>query len=130
MAVQIASLSNLRSGKSERYTAEQVIAALRAARGLASVAARTLGCSRQTVQNYIERHPTVRAAQHDAREEIIDLAEGRFYEAINRGESWAVMAALRTIGKDRGYTERTETTGKDGGPVVIRVEYGRNREPS
>ena len=39
---------------------------------------------------------------------------------------------LKTIGKDRGYVERTEQTGEDGKEFVIRVVYdapsGNNKE--
>ena len=38
-----------------------------------------------------------------------------------RDRSWAVQFRLRTKAKHRGYVERTEVTGKDGGdlPIVI-----------
>ena len=34
------------------------------------------------------------------------------------GESWAVQFRLRTKAKHRGYVERTEVTGQDGGDSV------------
>jgi hypothetical protein len=35
------------------------------------------------------------------------------------GEPWAVAMVLKTIGKSRGYVERQEVTGADGGKVQI-----------
>lgn len=92
----------------DRYTAADIITALRETKGLVSYAAQRLGCSVQTVYNYIERYPTVQAAVNEQREGIIDLAEGKLFAAISRGEPWAVAMMLKTLGKKRGYVERTE----------------------
>jgi len=100
-----------------RWTAEQMIDALRAAKGMAHLAAKHLGCSHTTVYNYIERYPTVRQAQEDESGKMGDMCELKLYDAAQNGESWAVQFALRTKFKNRGYVERTEVTGADGGPV-------------
>lgn len=102
-----------------QYTANQVADALTKARGLISAAAEDLGCTPQTVRNYIEKYVTVQQALQDARERTVDRAELKMMVAIENGEPWAVALVLKTLGKGRGYVERVETTGKDGGPVAI-----------
>src|SRR5262245_33874272 len=91
-----------------RYTAQQVIDALHATRGLVYLAAKRLQCDPDTVMNYCKRHPTVEQAKHDARGELLDNAEEKLWEAVQRGEAWAIAFALKTIGKSRGYVERQE----------------------
>lgn len=91
-----------------RYTAQQVITALRTSRGLVSMAAQKLQCDVDTVLNYCKRFPTVQAAKEESRVTILDLAESRLWEAIDRGEGWAIAFCLKTIGRSRGYGERLD----------------------
>lgn len=100
-------------------TAKQVADALTATRGMVSVAARRLGCTRKTVYNYINRYATVQEALEDARESTTDVAELKLFEAINAGEPWAVQFYLKTQGKTRGYAERQEQ--ELSGGVEVRI---------
>lgn len=92
----------------EKFKAEQVIEALRRARGVKAAAARALGCDRNTVDRYIREYATVAAAYEEANETNIDLAEGHLMKAIDAGNIKAILFYLRTKGKARGYVERTE----------------------
>lgn len=65
----------------------------------------------------MERYPTVAQAIKDEREALVDLGELALYKQVQNGEAWAVTLLLKTLGKDRGYVERSEHTGKDGGAV-------------
>lgn len=91
-----------------RYTAEQVAKAITDANGIKAVAARRLGCARQTVAKYANEYAICREAVQTSRETVVDLAEGKFLEAISRGEPWAVSMALKTLGRDRGYGDSVE----------------------
>jgi hypothetical protein len=95
---------------SQRYTVDEVITALRRSHGLARLAARLLGCSYQSVLNYARRYPEVQATLEDQRGLVVDIAECRLFEAIQRGEAWAISLCLRTLGRDRGYVVRHEKT--------------------
>lgn len=115
-------MSNLPT-KPERYTVAQVIEAIEATKGMVTMAARRLGCTQQTVRNYALRHPTVAAALKEQREGFLDVCELALMRAVQDGQGWAVCFALKTIGKERGYIERAELTGKDGEALTIRVVY-------
>jgi hypothetical protein len=87
------------------YTAQQVIDALKATRGMVYLTARRLGCDPDTVMRYCKRYPTVEQAKHEARGELLDVAEVKLWQAVQQGEHWAITFALRTVGRDRGYGE-------------------------
>jgi len=91
------------------FTAQQMIEALTATKGMVSLAAKLIGCSPTTVRSYVRRYASVAAAIADQREEVTDVAELSLFKAIQAGEAWAVCFYLKTQGKDRGYVERYET---------------------
>ncbi len=117
-----ASVSNVplkkRGGRRAEFTQVQVAGALTAASGLVTSAARRLGCNPKTVYRNIERFPALRDVLTEARESSIDLAESKLMEAIKAGNLTAIIFFLKTQGKSRGYSERSEfghTT--DGEPI-------------
>jgi len=92
----------------EKFTIEQMCAAIRAAHGLKSVVAAKLGCNRITVDRYAARYPSVQQALADEREWIVDLAESKMVEAVQDREPWAVALILKTLGRSRGYGDSVE----------------------
>jgi hypothetical protein len=93
----------------QRYSAEQVCAAIQHTRGLLHLAARHLGCSYHTVCNYVQRYPGVRTTLEAQRGELVDMAELKLYESILRGEPWGITLCLKTLGRDRGYVPQLDT---------------------
>jgi hypothetical protein len=115
-------LSTLRP-TAQKFTPEQVAEALLRSKGLITVAARALDCDPATVRNYIKRYASVAKAKEESREGIKDLAEARLFQAIDKGEAWAIAMLLRTVGRDRGYVERSEI--EHGGRVgIYEVDIG------
>lgn len=114
----------------QRYTAQQVIAALQETKGMIFLAAKRLGCDPETIANYCKRYPTVQAAKDAERGEMVDTAELKLWQSIQNGEAWGIAYCLSRLGKDRGYVERTEQTGKDGVPLneVIHVIMSRQED--
>lgn len=110
------------AGRKPKCTPEQVAQALIECRGLLFLTAKRLGVSHQTVSNMMKRHPSVAAAAVQQRGEFVDEAEGMLWKAVRNGESWAISFTLKCLGKVRGYTERTEITGADGGPVRFDID--------
>lgn len=87
---------------------EAMIDAITKSRGMVTIAADLLKCSPQTIYNYMERYPDVKAARENARERMLDTAELNLYQAINKGDMTAIIFYLKTQGKRRGYIERQE----------------------
>lgn len=93
-------------GRKKRYTAADVIGALRHTGGMVYLAADELGCTHTTIYNYMNRYPSVKTEFEKLRGKLLDIAELKLKDAILAGEHWAVAFALKTIGKHRGYVEK------------------------
>jgi hypothetical protein len=105
-------------GRTVDHSLEQVLAA--AAKGHTKQAtAQLLGCTRQTMLNYCHRWKSVADAFEQERRELVDLAQNGLRFAIIDRQPWALAFTLKTLGKDEGFTERTEIVGPDGGPIKI-----------
>lgn len=102
----------------EKFTSTQIIEALREKHGNLSAAARFLGCDRHTIKRYINQYPTVKAVADEERETLIDFAENQLFQQVKDGNITAIIFTLKTIGKHRGYVERQEVTGADGGAAI------------
>jgi hypothetical protein len=99
------------------YTAEQFIKAIPGTGGIIGKIADRVGCDWHTAKKYIFKHPTITQAYTNEKERIKDTAETKLIEQIEDGQMWAIKYYLSTQGKDRGYVERQEVTGSDGGPI-------------
>jgi hypothetical protein len=106
-----------------KYSQEQMIKALEESKGLIAPAARTLGCSRDTIRSYLAEYEDIARAIADQREAVTDMAENALYQAILDREAWAVCFYLKCQGKSRGYVERAEVSGPNGAPVKIKLVY-------
>ena len=107
-------------------TPEKIIKGLIVHKGLIYKTAEYLGCSAKTIYNYMREYPEIKEVVDEQRQLLVDTAEASLLRAIQEGEGWAVALALKTLGKDRGYVERQEITGKDGSDLVkdtIKVKW-------
>ncbi len=109
-----------RGGRPPRFTTKQVGKALVNSDGFVYLAAQALKCHANTVFNYLKRDEDLKAIVAQKRGEMVDTAERQLRKAILAGESWAICFFLKTQAKDRGYTERNEVTGANGGPIETR----------
>ncbi len=102
-----------------KFTAGEVIEAIKEARGFVTVAASKLGCSRTSMYVYLKQYATAAKALEDEREKRHDYVESKLMAAIKLMNITAIIFYLKTQCKSRGYVERyqTELTGKDGGPI-------------
>ena len=66
------------------------------------LAAKRLGCEAQTIYNYRDRYPAVRAEMEQQDGEVDDAAEMKLYQAIIAGEPWAVLVAANGVGVKSG----------------------------
>jgi hypothetical protein len=100
--------------KKDKFTQEEVIKAVKDANGLLRYAAKTLGCDYSTIWRYAKRNKKVADAIKVEKESLLDLTENKLVNAIKSDKPWAICFYLKTQGKERGYSERHEVTGKDG----------------
>lgn len=107
--------------KKREQTARRIILALGEAKGLLTLAARKAGVSYKTIWRYTQDFPSVKQAVEEAKESITDFAEGKLFEKISKGDTACIIFYLKTKGKIRGYIERQEVTGADGGPQVYKL---------
>lgn len=91
---------------SKPYTVAQVIQALRDSKGLMTVAAKNLGCTRKTLYNFVQRYPTVADVVSEEREHLADLAELGLRHHLYEKAPWAIAFVLKSLGRSRGYGDR------------------------
>lgn len=117
---------NTRTGKPEKFSAEEVALALVKCKGIVAEAARSLGCARGTVYVYMNKYPAVKAAYDEACAVMLDEAESKLYElAITNGEFPALRYLLNCKGRKRGYGERLEHTGPEGKAIKVEFDVGK-----
>lgn len=110
----------------KRFTATEVADAIRETNGFITYTAKRLGCSRGTVYGYINEHDICKEAVDDARAGFLDVAEMTLLNKVKEGDVTAVIFALKTLGKDRGYSQRHEYTGAGNNAIEIKLTYDDN----
>ena len=101
------------------YSNEQLAEALKAHNGYVTLAAQSLEIHPKIIYNRLKKSVWLKEYLESLRELDLDLTEQKLRDAILRGEAWAITLKLKTLGKSRGYVERQEVTGADGGKVQI-----------
>lgn len=93
-------------------------------RGIIAPACKAVSINRTTYYDWMERDPAFAEAVEAIRQEQIDTVESALLNKIEDGDTTAVIFYLKTKGKERGYSERTELTGRDGKDLNpdIRIE--------
>lgn len=99
---------------------KEIIEALKATRGMQTLAADRLGVSRKTLYAYRQRWPEIDEEIETWRQRRVDTAEIALDKAVMSGESWAVTFILNCLGRDRGYgnQSKVELTGAEGQPLL------------
>lgn len=104
-----------------KLTVPLVRSALIESHGILSIAADKCGVTRLALTDFIKKEPELAGVVESAKERVLDLTEAGLLKAIKNSEPWAIKFMLSTQGKRRGYSERMEITGADGGAVVVKV---------
>ena len=92
--------------------------ALRECDGNITATARRMKVTRKAVYDAVQRYG-IQHVLDECREELLDVAENSLHTLIRDGHASSVFFFLRTMGRDRGYSERVESTGLNGGPIAI-----------
>lgn len=82
--------------------------AIKRYKGNVSEIAESLSVSRQTVYNHLKEDEDMWSLLTDARENIIDFAESKLLKLIEQESAQVIMFTLKTLGKNRGYVEKSE----------------------
>lgn len=106
----------------KQFSKEAFEKAIQESHGIKAAVAGAVGCSRQTVDNYLRDNPDLVEMMDAARSGLVGKAVSALVKDIEHPESdghqRAYMFALRTLGKDEGFTERSEVTGADGAGLL------------
>ena len=104
-------------------TQKSIIKALNASFGNISKAAKKLDVSRQYLSTKVNGSEKLKQAKEEAREELVDIAEETIFDEIEKMKDIGLAKwVVSTLGKTRGFTERTEVTGEDGGAIEITLK--------
>lgn len=104
-----------------RFKAETVIEAIQGSNGIITNIAHRLGCSRATALRFVNKWECTRQALDDETQSVLDAAESKLFQQMNNSEPWAVQFLLKTKGKHRGYTEKTEFSQEFDGEINFRM---------
>ena len=104
-----------------KITDEQLLDAIKATGGKTTGICEMLNITRPTLARYAKR-PIIAEAIEFAHARLIDRAEYKLMEAIERGESWAVQLVLKDSkrGKERGYGNSVDVT-SGGEALTIKI---------
>jgi hypothetical protein len=92
------------------YFPQDVIAALIHCHFVLIEASRLLGRRRQALKDYIYRNPDMLDWWVDHQEGVLDHSEAVVIRSMMAGESADARYLLNTLGKERGYTTKSEVT--------------------
>jgi len=102
-------------------TAEQMITAIKEAKGFVTKASDILGVSRNTFYVYLRRYATAQQALEDTREKRHEWVESKLMKAIEADNLTAIIFYLKTQAKHLGYVERQEF--EHGGSISMTVDW-------
>ena len=86
------------NSKKREETAARIIAAISESNGLLTLAAKKAGIGYSTVWRYTQDFPTVKQSVTEAKERMLDFAEGKLYEKIKSFWEGLRLYVLRNCG--------------------------------
>lgn len=116
------------SQKRRGVSNEALAVALAEAGGIYTEAAKIIGTSRANVSQRVKRSPALQKVVEQARESLVDLAESQLKKKIRDGNMTAIIFALKTQGKERGYVERQEVQTDGKVRIVFETEIITKKE--
>ncbi len=100
--------------------------AIRKSAGNVTAAARGLHVGRTALHARIAKSPELQRVLQEEREALVDMAESALRAEVLERNMTAVIWTLKASpeAKRRGWGERQELAGVDGGPMVINMTWG------
>ena len=96
-----------------------MLEALEKSLGVVTTAAKAVGIDRSTHYEWLKTDEKYKEAVEAVGDVALDFAESQLHKQMQSGDTTACIFYLKTKGKKRGYVERQEITGADGGAVTI-----------
>lgn len=96
----------------------KMLEALEKSLGIVSTAARMVNIARNTHYEWMKNDEAYKEAVDMINEGVIDFAESKLHNLIDKGDTAATIFYMKTKGKKRGYIERQELTGADNQPII------------
>ena len=115
----------------KQYKAQQFIDAIEGSAGIVSTIAKRVGCDWHTARKYIDEYATIKQAYDDECERTLDAAESVILgDIVKEKDVQTAKWYLSMKGRSRGYakTERTEVTGRDGGPIEFDLDEWKQQQ--
>jgi hypothetical protein len=106
-------------GAPRNFTKKDILEAIKGSGGIVSTIAKKLDCRWSTANKYINEWPETKQAIEDETQTILDMCEGAIYKSVKEGNTQDAKWVLATKGKLRGFTERQEISGPNGGPIQV-----------
>ncbi len=102
-----------------RPSVVQIEDAIRKSAGNVTYAAKALGVGRTSLHARIAKSPQLQQVLQEERESLVDMAESALRAEVLDRNMTAVIWTLKASpeAKRRGWGERTELTGPNGGPI-------------
>lgn len=98
---------------------QRMIEALRRNKGMINLSCDEIGIHYTTHRNWMLSDDEYKAAVDHILNMIGDKVENKLMELVEAGDTSATIFYCKTKLKHRGYTERTEITGKNGEPLLV-----------
>ena len=108
----------MKSNKIEQ-TKKALLEALEKTLGIVTTACKIVGVQRGTFYRYYNEDKNFAKAVKDVDNIVLDFAESQLHQQIKDSNTASTIFYLKTKGKNRGYVERQEITGKDGDAIEI-----------
>lgn len=94
--------------KKMALTIDEIATVLKKKAGNMAETARALNVTRQAIHKRVSEDEALQAIVADAREAMVDVAESQALQQIKQGNTAMIIFTLKTLGKNRGYIERSE----------------------
>jgi hypothetical protein len=95
-----------------KMTQDKFRKAVEGSGGIMTVIAKKLGVNRQYLYVWLDKNPKLRAYIDEEMDKLLDFAEVKLYEEINKDNLRAIIFFLSTRGRKRGYGKQ-ESFGSD-----------------
>jgi hypothetical protein len=89
---------------------QQMILALEKSLGIVTTACLSVGISRESHYNWYNEDIEYKTAVDSIKDIKLDFVESQLHKNIQNGDTTAIIFALKTLGKNRGFVEKQEIT--------------------